>query len=141
MEKKYFTSSDYNKFTSNILDAKITQKKLVNESGLDEKIKALATKEEIKTLATKAELKVEQDKIVKLQTYGLSLFIGQSYFGYDGTQNYLVFQPLYDFFKSIGNKDNISAWKSKGLSEETIKPPATSNNSIARSLNFINDKM
>ena len=91
-EKEYFTTSDYNKFTSNTLDAKITQKKLINEYDLNEKlkslatkeeIKTLATKEEIKTLATKAELKVEQDKIVKLQTYDLSLFIGQNYFRND----------------------------------------------------------
>ena len=55
MENKYFTTFDYNKFTSNTLDATITQKKLVNESDLNEKRKTLATKEEIKTLATKAE--------------------------------------------------------------------------------------
>ena len=62
---------------------------------MNEKIKRLATKEEIKTLATKVELKAEQDKILKLQTYDLSLFIGQSYFNKDGPQNYLVFQPIY----------------------------------------------
>ena len=28
MEKKYFTTSNYNKFTSNTLDAKITHKKV-----------------------------------------------------------------------------------------------------------------
>ena len=63
IEKKIFTASDYNKLTNNRLDVKITEKKIVNESGLNEKIKTLATKEEIKT---KAELKAEQDKIVKL---------------------------------------------------------------------------
>ena len=31
-----------------------------------------------------------QDKIVKFQTYDLSLFIGHSYFGYDEKQNYLI---------------------------------------------------
>ena len=41
-----------------------------------------------KASETKAELKVEQDKIVKLKTYDLSLFVSQSYFGYDATQNY-----------------------------------------------------
>ena len=66
--------------TSSTLDAKITQKKLVNESGLNGKIKALATKEEMKTLAINTELKSEQDKIVKFQTYDLSLCIVQSYF-------------------------------------------------------------
>ena len=47
---------------------------------MNETIKTLATKEEIKTLATKAELKAEQDKIVKLRTYDLNLFIGRNYF-------------------------------------------------------------
>ena len=37
--KKYFTTSDCNKFTSYRLDAKITQKKFVSESKLDEKKK------------------------------------------------------------------------------------------------------
>ena len=74
--KNVFTTSDYYKFTNNILDAKVTAKKLINESGFNELIKTLATKEEIKILARKAELKAEQDKIVKLQAYDLSLFIG-----------------------------------------------------------------
>lgn len=60
---KYLTTFD--KLTNNILDAKITSKKLVNQSGLIEKIKILATKEEIKKIAPKAELKAQQDKIVK----------------------------------------------------------------------------
>ena len=38
MGNKYFTTSDYNKFTSTTLDAKIMQKQLVNESDLNEKI-------------------------------------------------------------------------------------------------------
>ena len=88
MEYKYFTTSDYNKFTSNTLDAKITQNNVLI------KIKTLARKEETKALATKTELKVKQDKIVKLQTYDLSLFIGQSYFVNDGPQLYIVFQPI-----------------------------------------------
>ena len=54
IENKYFTTSDYNKFTNIIFDAKITQKKLVSESSLNEEIKTLASKEEIKRLVTKA---------------------------------------------------------------------------------------
>ena len=57
---------------------------------MNEKIKTLPTKDEIKRLATKAELKAEQDKIVKLQTYDLSVFIGQSYFCNNGPQNFLI---------------------------------------------------
>ena len=47
LKKKYFTTSNY-KFMSNTLDEKITQKKLVNEWDLNEKIKTLATKGDIK---------------------------------------------------------------------------------------------
>ena len=31
----------------------------------------------------------------------------------------------------IANAKDISSWKSKGLSDETIKPPATSDNSLS----------
>ena len=50
IENKYFAISDYNKLTSNTLDAKVTQK--IYLMNLNEKIKISATKEEIKTLAT-----------------------------------------------------------------------------------------
>ena len=33
-EIKYFNTADYNKFTSDILDAKIKQKELVNKSDI-----------------------------------------------------------------------------------------------------------
>ena len=51
-----------------------------------------------------------------------------------------MFQPIYRYFKKIDNTDLISAWKSKGLSDESIKPPATSNNSFAAALNYIGVK-
>ena len=35
-----------------------------------------------------------QNELKKLKTFGLSYFIGKNYFREDGTQNYLVFQPL-----------------------------------------------
>ena len=97
-------NSDYNKFTSNTLDAKIAQKRLVNEYYLNEKIKTLAIKEEIKT-ATKAKLKTVQ--IVKLQIYDLSLFVGQSYFNNDGAQLYLIFQSLCYTLKRVGNTEKL----------------------------------
>ena len=35
IEGKYFTTDDYNKFTSDILDVKIKQRELVNKSDID----------------------------------------------------------------------------------------------------------
>ena len=92
------------------------------------------------TLATKAELKVELYKIIKLQTFDSSYFCGKSHFEGDGTQNYLVFQPIYRYIEKIGDTERISAWKSKGLSFESIKPPVLSNNSLASVLSDIGVK-
>ena len=52
----------------------------------------------------------------------LSYFRGKNYFENDGTQNYLVFQPMYKYFKITPTNSTILSWKSKGLSDETIKP-------------------
>ena len=43
---------------------------------------------------------------------------------------------MYKYFKKIGKTDHISSWESNGLSDEIIKPPATSNNSLAPTLKY-----
>ena len=69
----------------------------------------------------------------------MSYFIGKNYFGEDATQNYLVFQPIIRYFKIntiIGVTDYGLSWKSKGLSDSTIKPSNASNNSLAPILSY-----
>ena len=39
-----------------------------------------------------------------------------------GSEAYLIFQPVYKYFKTVTNTNYISSWKSKGLSSESIKP-------------------
>ena len=56
----------------------------------------------------------------------------------DGTQAYLIFQPVYKYFKFITNTNYISSWKSKGLSDESIKTFATSDNSLAPLIEYYN---
>ena len=77
----------------------------------------------------------------KLKTFDSSYFIGKSYFEEDGTQNYLVFQPISRYFKIIANTDYVSSWKSKGLSNESITPPTTSNNSLTPALSYYGTKI
>ena len=77
-----------------------------------------------------------KNELHKLKTFDSSYFIGKSHFEEDGTQNYLVFQPLNKYFKVITNTDYVSSWKSKGLSAESIKPPTTSDNSLIPALNY-----
>ena len=88
---------------------------------------------------TKKLLKIKQkNELNKLKTFDLSYFIDKSYFEEDGTQNYLVFQPLNKSFKLITNKLSILSWQSKRLSTENIDPPTTS---LFPSINYVGNKI
>ena len=75
----------------------------------------------------------------KLKTFDSSYFIGKSHFDEDGTQNYLVFQPLNKYFKLIIDTLSILSWQSKGLSTENIDP--TTSASLSPSINFVGKKI
>ena len=81
-----------------------------------------------------------ENELNKLKTFDSSYVIGKSHFEEDGTQNYLVFQPLNKYFKVIDNTDFVSSWKSKGLSAETIKLPTTSYNSLTPIVSYYGTK-
>ena len=69
----------------------------------------------------------------------MSYFRGKNYFDEDGTQSYLIFQPIFRYFKinSIGHViEYVLSWQSKGLSAEFIKPPSTSDNSLKPTLSY-----
>ena len=89
-----------------------------------------------KITKNKTENVLVKNELNKLKTFHLSYFIGKSHFEEHGAQNYLVFQPINKYFKVITNTDYISSWKSKGLSAESIKPPAISDNSLTPALNY-----
>ena len=61
---KYFSTSDYNKFLSDIIRV-IRQNEIVKKADISNLVKDLNTK--LAVLATKAELKAEKEKIVKLK--------------------------------------------------------------------------
>ena len=82
-----------------------------------------------------------ENELNKLKTFDSSYFIGKSNFEEDGTQNYLVFEPLNKYFKMITNNDYVSSWKSKGLSAASIKPPTTSGSSLTPAFNFYGTKI
>ena len=54
----------------------------------------------------------------------------------DGNQAYLIFQLVRKYFKTDNNYAYISEWKSKGLSNEGIKPPKVGNNSLTPQINY-----
>ena len=75
----------------------------------------------------------------KLDKYSFfnSYFWCKSYFGDDGNQNYLIFQPMSRYWKFVTNSQNISSWRSKGLSDGEIKVV----NGLYPSVNYINKKL
>ena len=55
---------------------------------------------------------------------------------------YKIIQPLNKYLKVITNANTkcISSWQSKGLSDESIKPPATSDYKLNPKVNYYGTK-
>ena len=80
----------------------------------------------------------------KLKTFDSGYFIGKSHFEENSAQNYLVFQPIYSYFKVFSITqylEYVSEWKSKGFSSESFKAISTSDNSINLTLNYYGTKI
>ena len=56
-----------------------------------------------------------QNKLNELKTFDSSYFIGKSHFDEDGTHNYLVFQPVYIYFRLNTNTLYILSWQSQRI--------------------------
>ena len=83
---------------------------------------------EKKINANKTKHSLIETEVKKINNFDASCFRGKNYFDSDGTQNYLVFQPMYKYFRITGKE--ISSWESKGLSIEKISyidPPSAVN--------------
>ena len=79
---------------------------MITKTDFDAKLSSLNRK----ITQNKSKHLLVENELNKLKTFDSSYFIGKSHFEEDGTQNYLVFQPLYWYFKriaSIGNGNCI----------------------------------
>ena len=122
--------------TASVLNPRLAQANLITKTDFDAKLSSLNRK----ITANKSKNLLVENELKKLKTFDSSYFIGKSHFEEDGTQNYLVFQPINRYFKVIANTDYVSSWKSKGLSAENIKPPNTFDNSLTPALNYYSTK-
>ena len=94
---KYITTPEFNILAARVFNARLARANLVTKTDFDTELKKLSdrfTSNKTKHLLVENELK-------KLKTYDLSYFRGKSHFEEDGTQNYLIFQPMYKYFKTI----------------------------------------
>ena len=86
------------------------EKTLVDKFDISNLVKNSDLNTKLATPETKAQLKTEQDKIVELQVFDSIYFRVKNRFEDDGTQNYLVFQPDYEYFSKIANSDHLPVW-------------------------------
>ena len=86
-------------------------------------------------------LRIFGNEFKKVKTFHSIYFRGKSHFEEDGSQNYLVFQPIRRYFKRIagvGKSHYIHYWKSKELSDEGINSIKTSDYGIAPYSSYYN---
>ena len=74
----------------------------------------------------------------KLKKNDLSYFIRKNNCDEDGAQNYLVFQSMLEYFTL--NIKWITKWRSKGLSNESIKVVCKTDNTLTQSISYYWDK-
>ena len=136
---KYITTLAFNILTTEYFQARLAQANLITKTDFDTEFKKISdrvTSNKTKHLRVENELK-------KLKTFNSSYFKGKSHFEEDGIQNYLVFSPMYRYFKRIagvGSGNYIYFRKSKGLSDERINSITASNYSITPELSFYGTK-
>ena len=84
-----------------------------------------------------------ENELKKLRKFDAAYFRGKRHFEEDGTQSYLVFQPMYKYFKSIagvGGGNYIYFWKSKCLPDERLDSITASNYKLTPELSFYGTK-
>ena len=86
-----------------VFNARLAQANLIIKTDFDAKSSSLNRK----ISKSKSKHLLVENELNKFKTFDSSYFIGKSPFGEDGTQNYLVFQPIYRYFKMITNTDYI----------------------------------
>ena len=84
---------------------RLAQANLITKTDFDPKLSRL----DRKVNQNKSKHLLVENELSKLKILNSSYFIGKSHFEEDGTQNNLVFQPMYRYFKMVTKTDHISS--------------------------------
>ena len=117
---KYTDTSNFNTVATNFSNARLTQANLITKTDFDAKSSNLNRK----ITQNKSKHLLVENELNKLKTIDSGYFTEKSRFEEDSTQNYLVFQSIFRYFKinTINDTNYVSLWKPKRLSSENIKP-------------------
>ena len=129
---KYVATSEFNTLAANVFNARLAKANLITKTDLDAKLSSLNRK----ITANKAKHFLNDNY--------LSYYRGKQYFDEEsGKQNYLVFLAMGKYFKLnsvVGAADYVLSWQFKGISNKSIKPLTTFNNSLTPELNYYGTK-
>ena len=76
---------------------RLAKANLITKIDFDAKLPSLNRK----ITANKTKHLLVENELNKLKTFDFGYFIGKSHFEENGTQNYLVFQSMYKYFKVL----------------------------------------
>ena len=96
---KYITTSEFDTLAADVFNVRLAQANLITKTEFDAKFSRINRK----ITENKTENVLVKNQLNKLKTFDSSYFIGKSHFEEDGTQNYLVFQPIVRYFKILPN--------------------------------------
>ena len=109
---KYITTPEFNKLTSENFAVRLKQANLASKSDIANFVKKTSFDQKLKHLnktitSNKTKHLPVENEFKKIQTFGSSLFIGQTYFDNHAAQPYLIFQPFYKTITIFSGLSNI----------------------------------
>ena len=87
---KHITAPDFNNLSAEVFDAKLARANKVTKADFINKLRSLNQK----TNSNKTKHLIVENEFKKMKAFDSSYFRGKNHFEQDGTQNYLVFQPM-----------------------------------------------
>ena len=94
---KYIATPEFNILAARVFNARLAQTDLVTKTDFDTKLQSLSKR----ITSNKTKHLLVENEFKKLQKFDSSYFRGYDHFEEYGTQNYLVFQPMYRHFKGV----------------------------------------
>ena len=92
-----YIDTEISKLAADVFNARLAQANFITKTDFDAKLSNLNRK----ITSNKSKHLLFENELNKVKTFNSSHFIGKSHFDEDGTQNYLVLQPLKKYFKLI----------------------------------------
>ena len=112
------TTPEFNAMAADVFNARLAaQTDLIRKPEFDFKLKGIGDR----VNENKTKHLLVENELKKLQKFNAAYFRGKGHFEDNGTQNYLVFQPTYRYFRRIigvGSGNYIYFWNSISLSDE-----------------------